>query len=294
MAHWWEIQVRCPLALEDSVYWRFETVDGRGTVSQQQGENRLIRSYFPQAQFVPSELAELAEQIQADARRADIPTKPQIDWQLIPEEDWAHSWKSHWQPQPIGRFMVNPAWLSPPATEQIVLQLDPGSAFGTGAHATTQLCLEGLSLQPGVKGATLADIGCGSGILSIGAVLLGASQIHSVDVDPLAITATRRNSELNGLTEAQITVAQGSIEQLIKTLEQPVDGILCNILAEVIIQLIPQFNRITHPDSWGLLSGILGAQAANVTRVLVANGWQVTGSRSQAEWCCLAISRTVL
>jgi ribosomal protein L11 methyltransferase len=193
------------------------------------------------------------------------------------------------------RFIINPAWMDKPEdSDRLILQLDPGAAFGTGTHPTTQLCLESLEMriEPDIPDVTVADIGCGSGILSTAALLLGAKHAYAVDVDPLAVRATQENATLNGFTSAQLEVQQGSLDTLMETLEKPVDGILCNILAEVIVDLIPQLNEIAHPQSWGILSGILLEQSKLVADTLEQHGWVVATLWRRKEWCCLNIRRS--
>ena len=291
---WWEIQVLCDPALEDTVFWRFELLGGQGTASQRKGTHRQVQAYFPQESFELLDLAAVALLMKQDALCAYLPV-PQTTWHLIDEEDWAKSWKDHWKPQEIGdRFLINPAWLPlPEASDRLVLQLDPGAAFGTGTHPTTQLCLESLEMRLGGENEKkiMADIGCGSGILSIGALLLGAERAYAVDVDPLAVRATHENAALNHLTAEQVIAQQGSLDTLLKDLGEPVDGILCNILAEVILDLIPQLHEIAKPETWGILSGILLDQSKLVADTLEQYGWIVATLWRRKEWCCLNIRR---
>ncbi|MEM6839028.1 MAG: 50S ribosomal protein L11 methyltransferase [Cyanobacteria bacterium P01_C01_bin.120] len=292
---WWEIQVLCEPALEDTVFWRFETFGGHGTASQRRTHYRQVQAYFPQDDLALLDLAAIALRIKQDAICARLAV-PQTTWRLIDAEDWSKSWKDHWSPQEIGdRFIINPAWMAKPKNhDRLVLQLDPGAAFGTGAHATTQLCLESLEMRvnQAADATIVADIGCGSGILSIAALLLGAKHAYAVDIDPLAVRATAENAALNHLTAAHIEVQQGSLDALAKTLDQPVDGVTCNILAEVIIDLIPQLNEITHAQSWGILSGILLEQSKLVADTLEQHGWVVATLWRRQEWCCLNIRRS--
>jgi ribosomal protein L11 methyltransferase len=292
---WWEIQVLCDPALEDIVFWRFETFGGHGTASQRKTSLRQVQAYFPQDTFELLDLAAVALRLKQDALCAELP-EPKTSWTLIDEEDWSKSWKDHWKPEEIGdRFIINPAWLPPPEnTDRLVLRLDPGAAFGTGAHPTTQLCLESLEMRLGGDhhDIVVADIGCGSGILSIGAVLLGAKRAHAVDIDSLAVQATAENAALNGLTSEQVRVQVGSLDTLMTTLSEPVDGILCNILAEVIVDLVPQLNEIAHSQTWGILSGILLEQSKLVADTLEQHGWVVATLWRRKEWCCLNIRRS--
>jgi ribosomal protein L11 methyltransferase len=234
--------------------------------------------------------------IRQDALCAHLPT-PEVQWRLIEEENWASSWKKYWHPQEVGdRFLINPAWLpAPTSPDRLVLRLDPGTAFGTGSHPTNQLCLESLEMRlldpQKAEDIILADIGCGSGILSIGALLLGARQVYAVDVDPLAIRATAENRDLNYIASERLVVHQGSIEKLMDTLPNPVDGIVCNILAEVIIDLIPALGEISKTTTWGILSGILLDQAKAVADTLEQHGWVVATLWRRKDWCCLNIRR---
>lgn len=291
---WWEIQIVCDPALEESAFWRLEMLGAQGTASQRKGTHRQLQAYFPQDAFALLDLAAIALWLKQDALCAYLPI-PQTTWQLIDEEDWAKSWKDYWKPQEVGdRFLINPAWLPvPKLLERLVLRLDPGAAFGTGTHPTTQLCLESLEMRLGGTTSTcvVADVGCGSGILSIGSLLLGAVRAYAVDVDPLAVQATRENAALNQLTEKQVIAQLGSLDTLLQTLTEPVDGILCNILAEVIIDLIPQLGEISKPQTWGILSGILLEQSKLVADTLEQHGWVVATLWRRKEWCCLNIRR---
>ena len=291
---WWELQILSDVNLEDAIFWRLEQIGCHGTASQKKDNICLIRAYLPQGQVQPEHLSALSPMLSQDALNLGLEA-PKIRWQSLAETDWASSWKQHWHPQEIGdRFLINPAWLPTPAnSERLVLRLDPGTAFGTGNHATTQLCLEALEmrLDEDAQDLVIADIGCGSGILSIGALLLGASKVYAVDTDALAISSTQSNCELNQIEPQHLIVEQGSIEVLTKLITAPVDGIVCNILAEVIVKLVPQLNAIAKPTTWGVLSGILHSQTQVVADALEKNGWIVATIWRRQEWCCFNIRR---
>ena len=248
--NWWEIRVLCDQNLEEVIFWRLDSFGCRGSASQVKGNNCLVLAYLPEEQTQLLDLSALALNLRQDALCMGLP-HPVIDWSLIEEEDWASSWKQYWQPQEIGdRFLIHPAWLAlSEESDKIILRLDPGAAFGTGTHPTTELCLESLEMRLGLEPnpeAIIADIGCGSGILSIGAALLGVRQIYAVDIDPLAIRSTIHNRKLNQIEEEKLIVEQGDIEHLIELLPEPVDGILCNILAEVVIDIVPHLLSLIH------------------------------------------------
>ena len=294
--NWWEIRVLCNQSLEEVIFWRLDSFGCRGTASQVKDNDCLILAYLPEEQTQLLDLSALALNLRQDALCMNLPT-PVMDWNLIEEEDWASSWKQYWQPQEIGdRFLIHPAWLAlPEESDKIILRLDPGAAFGTGTHPTTELCLESLEMRLGLEPnpeAIITDIGCGSGILSIGAVLLGVRQIYAVDIDPLAIRSTINNGKLNQIEAEKLIVEQGDIEHLIKLVPEPVDGIVCNILAEVIIDLIPRLEAIAKPTTWGIMSGILLEQAKSIADTLEQNGWVVATLWKREEWCCFNIRRS--
>lgn len=294
MNSWWEIQIFCNPDLGESIFWQLERFGCQGTASEMKGEIDLIRAYLPQSQADLASLRALAELLWQDAQALNL-ALPEVHWHLINEEDWSSSWKQHWHPQEVGdRLLIYPAWLPlPKHANRLILRLDPGMAFGTGTHPTTQLCLEALEVRLGATppGTIVADIGCGSGILSVGAILLGAQKVDAVDTDPLAVTATGANRDLNEMNPNRITVHKGSLEHLSQELDGPIDGFLCNILAEVIIDLVPRFEAIAKPETWGILSGMLIDQTEAVTNVLVKHGWEVTARQCRENWSCLQIQR---
>ncbi|MBA2750224.1 MAG: 50S ribosomal protein L11 methyltransferase [Tatlockia sp.] len=293
---WWELQINCNPSLEESIFWRLDKFGCQGTASENKGAASLVKAYLPRNQVQLLDLAALSLWLRQDALIAELPA-PSLHWQLMDEEDWASSWKDYWQPEEIGEyFLINPAWIEVPEnTTRLVLTLDPGMAFGTGNHATTQLCLESLEMRidEDSQGEVLADIGCGSGILSIGALLLGASKVYAVDTDLLAVESTTSNRELNKITHDRLLVDKGSVEQVQKLLHnEQVDGIMCNILAEVIIRLIPQISALCKPTTWGIFSGVLLDQAADVADALEQNGWIVATIWRRKEWCCFNVRRS--
>ena len=219
---------------------------------------------------------------------------PKGAWDDVADEDWTLSWKQHWQPDPVGNgLLILPAWLEVPPEhgERLVIRMDPGSAFGTGSHPTTRLCLEALEQAPPVE-ALVADLGCGSGVLGLAALGLGATAVVAADTDSLAVRATGDNRELNGRSGDQLKVSLGSVEALQELLEgRRADLLLCNILAPVIEALAPGFDSLVAPEGRALLSGLLVDQAPRLEQVLGDLGWRVTARGSQGRWGLLEIRR---
>lgn len=290
--NWWEIRVNYIPELEDSVFWRLQEFGCQGTALMEEDNQWLIKAYISALRVETLDLAALALSLKQDYIMAGQENPPVVTWQLINNEDWASSWKQYWQPMDIGdRISIYPAWIEPPRDSQrLIIRLDPGSAFGTGVHATTQLCLESLEMRIDEEEIDLkvADIGCGSGILSIAARLLGAKSVTAVDTDPLATKATRENSLFNQVDN--IKVLLGSMEQL-KQQGEKYDGIVCNILAEIIKPMIPDMTDIIKPDGWVILSGILVEQSKEIISILEQNGWTIASLWQRDNWCCLNARR---
>lgn len=292
--NWWEIQVLGSIADEELIFWRLQKFGCQGAATHASEAGSLTKAYLPQEKATPLDLAALSLWLKQDAIAADL-EPPKVKWQIIKEEDWASSWQQYWHPQEIGdRLIVIPAWLEPPADHnRTVIKLDPGSAFGTGTHPTTQLCMEALEMRLDGEGSpSFADIGCGSGILTITALLLGAAKSYAVDTDIMAVKATYANCELNHIAPEQIWVAEGSLDYLLEHIPEPVDGFACNILADVILSLVPQFQHLVKPKGWGILSGILLSQVHPIVDALENHGWVVGTLWQFKDWTCLTIRRS--
>jgi ribosomal protein L11 methyltransferase len=215
-------------------------------------------------------------------------------YQPVEEADWSETWKAHYRAIPIGRrLIILPAWLPQPPGGRLPLILDPGMAFGTGTHPTTQLVLATLEdhLQ---AGQVVADLGCGSGILSIAAARLGMSRVLAVDIDPQAVEIARQNVERNGLSD-RIRVEPGSLEILEQAIQASglgFDLIVANILAPVLEEMLEQgLPRLVEPGGLIVLSGILDYQAASLAERAAAHGLPLLETRAQADWRALVLKR---
>ena len=183
------------------------------------------------------------------------------DWQLVEDKDWSQEWKKHFKPIPCseGRLWICPSWIDAPKPDAVNLLLDPGLAFGTGSHPTTMLCLNWLEKQS-LKGKTVVDFGCGSGILGIAALLLGAKKVWAIDNDPQALLASRDNAQRNDIEQDRlITLLPEQIPA-----EAKADIMVANILAKPLIDLAPQISNLTTSNGQLCLSGILCHQSDQV------------------------------
>lgn len=217
---------------------------------------------------------------------------PEPTYTIIHDEDWMAAWKQHYRPILIGRrLLILPAWLDNPAPERIAVKIDPSMAFGTGTHPTTQLCMEMLESTV-IQGRPVIDVGCGSGILSIGALKLGASKALAVDIDNAAVRSTKENGEANGVLN-QIETGLGSVEDILegKFSIRKAPLVLANILAPVIIRLFDAgLADLVEPCGKIVLSGILDEQAQGVIEAAEAHGLRRLGLNQIGDWVAITLS----
>lgn len=219
---------------------------------------------------------------------------PQPVFREMQDRDWANAWKEHYHPLRIGRHLwLQPSWVETAVTESgddqataadIILILDPGMAFGTGTHPTTQLCLQALEeiVQPGMK---CLDVGTGSGILAIAAVKLGATSVTAVDIDAIAVETAVANAQQNQ-TQAHIQTWQGGLTSV------PLDQwevVVANILAPVIIDMLDNDGllRYVAPNGYLILSGIIDRQAEDVATAVRRAGGDIWQTHTIRDWVCL-------
>ena len=207
----------------------------------------------------------------------------------VKDEDWENNWKQFYKPMEIGeRLLVIPAWEKAEAKGRVTLTLNPGLTFGTGSHATTRLCLTALESRIH-GGEKVLDLGCGSGILSIAALRLGADSAFACDIDEKCIDVAYENAALNGIGKKQLTVRQGDATKegaLRDAIGTGYDVVVANIVADVIISLAPQVRHFLKEDGWFLTSGIIDDRADEVAAALVAAGWNIVESCTSEGWYC--------
>lgn len=214
----------------------------------------------------------------------------EISVKNVQDEDWENNWKQYYQPLPIGeRLLVVPQWLHPENPEhRIPVVLDPGMIFGTGAHASTQMCLR--ALENAVQGGEqVIDLGSGSGILSIAALLLGAKTAVGVDIDPKAEDIARENAARNDLLGDRFTAVTGDVigdrAMMERLAADGYDIVLANIVADVIIPLSAVVPRFLRRGGVFLCSGILDTRLEEVKTAIEKNGLTVTAVHRQEDWC---------
>lgn len=211
---------------------------------------------------------------------------------MIPDENWMEAWKVHYQPIAVGkRLIIVPAWLTSPDANRVPIKIDPGMAFGTGTHPTTQLCLELLeSFVP--TGCKVIDVGCGSGILSIAALKLGAGFALGVDIDEASVKASRENADANGIPVDQFAIGRGSVTEVLsgKFGIRNAPLVLANILAPIIIRLFDMgLAKVASPGGALILSGILADQAAGVIASAETHGLKLEERHQLGDWVALLV-----
>jgi ribosomal protein L11 methyltransferase len=226
---------------------------------------------------------------------------PAASYHEIADQNWMEAWKQHYKPILIGeRLVIVPAWMDSPDPNRIAIRIDPGMAFGTGTHPTTQLCLELMEkyfedpLSSMVNRPwSIIDVGCGSGILSIAALKLGAKSALGVDIDAGSIENARENANTNSIGD-ELFLGIGSVQEILdnKFSFRKAPLVVANILAPVIIRLFDAgLSELMEADGAVLLSGILQEQAQNVIEAAQARGLRLNERRQMGDWVALAMNR---
>ena len=207
-------------------------------------------------------------------------------WKAVDDSDWKDSWKEYFKPANItGRIVVKPTWEKyEPEADELVIEIDPGMAFGTGTHPTTSLCVK--LLEKYIEGSQdpVLDVGCGSGILSVAAALLDAKVVLEVDVDPVAVEVARENVRLHGLSD-KLTVKEGD---LIKGLGIQADIVVANLMADLVMMLSKDVAAHLKGKSVYISSGILLEKRKQVEAAIEECGFKVLEVLEEGEWCAIA------
>lgn len=238
----------------------------------------LVHIYIPPHDN-PSEAVEyLSERLTAAEIRHETKTVP------CKKADWENNWKAYFKPVPVGeKLLIRPAWEDGYNQDgRTILNIDPGLAFGTGTHETTKLCLEAIETIVSPE-KTVLDIGCGSGILSIAALLLGAKSATAVDIDPLAVKTAKQNAEKNNIDPRRYTVLEGNLADKVSG---TYDIIITNIVADVIVLFCQKVAEFMNRDSVFITSGIIDMRENDVLCAFEKNGFAVRKCREKNGWVC--------
>ena len=207
----------------------------------------------------------------------------------VQDSDWENNWRQYYEPIEVGeKLVVVPEWLEAPEDGRVPLRLDPGLIFGTGSHATTKMCLAALERYAAPE-KTVLDLGCGSGILAIGALLLGCSRAAGCDIDPKAPEVAEANAALSGIGKDRFAVYAGDVltdAGMRKLLGEGYDIVTANIVADVIIPLSAIVRPFLKADGVFLTSGIIEGRQDEVQAALEKNGFTVVNHRCEEEWHC--------
>ncbi len=264
-------------------YWDYVDEDLEASMH---GKSR-VTFYLPADETGFAQMGEVRLALEdLKARRSDCGTLL-LSLENLRDEDWENNWKQYYKPMEIGqRLLVIPQWEQVDPGQRVPLILDPGLTFGTGSHATTRLCLTALE-KTVAQGDRVLDLGCGSGILSIAALRLGASQALAVDIDDKCLDVAYENAALNGIGKDRYTVRVGDVlsdGSLRRELEGGYDIVVANIVADVIIALAPLVPAMLRPGGTFLCSGIIDDRAEEVRSALEAAGWTVLETQSADGW----------
>lgn len=244
-----------------------------------------VAAYYPETIYLPEILPQIKQRV---AQLTDFGLAigaNKVATAAVDSHDWATAWKKYYHPERVTRFLtVVPKWetYQPQQPDEKVIVLDPGMSFGTGTHPTTRLAMQ--ALETVIRGGeTLLDVGTGSGVLSIAAKQLGADAVYAYDLDDVAVRAAANNLALNPIA-AKVPVAANN---LLAGVTQSADIIVANILAEIILPLIPQAKPLLNPQGHLLLSGVIATKLAQVEQGLQQAGLAVVQVLKEGDWCAL-------
>jgi len=219
----------------------------------------------------------------------------EYEFKNVCEEDWANNWKQYFKPLCVGdKLLIKPSWEEAPADDnRIILEIDPASSFGTGQHNTTQLCLE--LLEKNINGnEKVLDLGCGSGILSIAAILLGADYCTAVDIDQNSVKIAKENAEKNNIPQEKYTAYCGNVitdNELVKTIGNGYKIVVANIVADVLIGMSDLFSDFLTDDGILIMSGIIVERKDEVIEAVENQGFKVISVAEKDGWAAVSMKK---
>ena len=312
MMNWLEVSMTVDGELAESVADVFARFAPNGVMTEQGVKyNDAEDAGTPTGPITVRAYLEMSDQIEETRQKLEeslfylgmIRPLPAPVYKQVADQNWMEAWKQYYKPILIGeRLLILPAWMDSPEPGRIAIKIDPGMAFGTGTHPTTQLCLELMEKVFEERGKTkdcflfplsCIDVGCGSGILSIAALKLGAKKVLGVDIDAESVTNSRENADVNAVGD-ELILGLGSVQEILdgKFPFQKAPLVVANILAPVIIRLFEAgLADLIEEDGSIILSGILQEQEQNVIEAGQAQGLRMNERRQMGDWVALRMSR---
>ena len=259
--------------------WEIAHIDLIDEDLLQKDRNKAVVHIYISPEESPAEaVAFLSERYNAEG------IEHEIDLSICRNQDWENNWKAYFKPLPVGdKLLIRPVWEDEyDANGRIVLDIEPGLAFGNGGHDTTKLCLETLEkhINPDVE---LLDIGCGSGILGIAGLLLGAKSATGVDIDALAVKTAKENGTINGFEEPKFTVFEGNLTDKVTG---KYDVVVANIVADIIVMFTENVGQFLKDDGVYITSGIIDTREQDVLDAFEKYGFEVIGRHESCGWLC--------
>ncbi len=278
------------VVIEDPLELKKERKDQFGEIYQLNPldypeEGVIVKAYLPVNSFLADTIDRIKEEINnLLLYNIDI-GKNEISISEVNEEEWATAWKKYYHPVKISeRFTIVPSWeeYTPVSSDELLIELDPGMAFGTGTHPTTVMCIQALE-RTVKKGDNIIDVGTGSGVLSIAAAMLGAEKVKALDLDEVAVNSARENIELNRVHDI-VNVAQNN---LLDGITEKVDVVVANILAEVILRFTDDVAAIVKKDGFFIASGIIQQKKQEVKDAMLTAGFQIEETIQMEDWVAI-------
>ncbi|MBS5986804.1 50S ribosomal protein L11 methyltransferase [Clostridium paraputrificum] len=259
--------------------WDFADIN----VLEHKGKFAVVKGYFSEEDNIDEIIAYINEKVEEIKALGIDVGEGKVEVEKMYEEDWANNWKKYYKPSKVGeKIVVKPIWEEYEAKdEELVVELDPGMAFGTGEHETTRMCIQALEKYV-QKDSTVFDVGCGSGILAIAAAKLGAKLAVGVDLDPVAVESAKENVGFNNIDN--IEILHGN---LIEVIDGKADIVVANIIAEIICILTEDVSRVIKPNGYFITSGIIHDRVEMVTNKLEECGFEVIKVNKDGEWNCI-------
>ncbi|MBD8135007.1 50S ribosomal protein L11 methyltransferase [Peribacillus frigoritolerans] len=252
-------------------------------------EGVVIKAYLPVNSFLGDTIDAIKESIN-NLQLFDIDLgKNVVSISEVNEEEWATAWKKYYNPVKISeRFTIVPTWedYTPVSSDELIIELDPGMAFGTGTHPTTVMCIQALE-RTVTPGDLVVDVGTGSGVLSIAAALLDAKRIQSLDLDEVAVQSAKQNVEINNVQD-KVSVSQGN---LLDGVNEQADIVVANILAEVIMRFTDDVAKVVKPGGYFIASGIIQTKKQDVKEAIIASGFTVEETILMEDWVAIIAKR---